>query len=293
MQAQKIGYILLLLTCVAFSAKAQKFVSLDNRWRMDRQDWSATYKYITFFKDSVEIDGKYYYQSYDSVVNVLTPRRDYFRQEGGIVYYYWDNGSPNGPKEQVIYNFNMAVGDSIVYHNNYRLKVVKIDSISLLDGSKRKRLELTTNYFRYNLYWVEGIGGIDIETLRPHYATISDGTSTFSCYFYKNEARYSNQYYAEGCALNLANPVSTHNLQELTSIEVLQNQGDGTIVFQLNEPGKYQYHLYSATGALLEQKTLGQGVHHVSLGAFPQGMYFMRVIDTEKLQQKTLKIVKQ
>lgn len=293
MKTQKIIYTVLLFCSLAHFVSAQKFVSLDNRWRMDRNDFSGIYKYITFFKDSVEIDGKYYYQSYDSVVNVLTPRGDYFRQEGGIVYYYWDNGSSNAPKERVIYNFNMAVGDSIVYYNNYRLKVVKIDSISLLDGSKRKRLELTTNYFRYNLYWVEGIGGIDIETLRPQYATLTDGTSGFSCYFYKNEALYSRgSNVGQSCDLNLADPVSTRNIQELTSLKVLQNRGDGELAFQLNESGRYQCHLYTATGAVLEQKVLGQGVHRISLLAFPKGMYFLRLLDTELWQQKTLKLVR-
>lgn len=303
MYAHKFVYIILLLFSTVTSLQAQKFVNLDNRWRIIASNWGFIHPYLTFFKDSVEIEGKHYYQRYtsiDSSLQVVNPTGEYYREEAGIVYYYGSYLNPNFPKELVMYNFNLKVGDSINF-SYYRLKVINIDSITLLDGSKRKRWEFSSNsrFISSKIYWVESIGSLSLQTLRPDLATLLDSGNDFSCYFYKGELLYSSPSHpgnnaGQSCAPRLgADPVSTRNLQELTSIEVLQNQGDGTIVFQLNEPGKYQYHLYSATGALLEQKTLGQGVHHVSLGAFPQGMYFLRVMDTEKLQQKTLKIVKQ
>lgn len=111
---------------------------------------------LTFFKDSFEIGGKYCYQAYDSIVNTLIPSRYYYREQAGIVYLYTGFVDPNMPNEQVIYNFNMEVGDSIVYER-YQPKVVKIDSVTLLDGSKRKRLELFSPRYRYNLYWVRAL----------------------------------------------------------------------------------------------------------------------------------------
>lgn len=296
MQAQKIVCILLLLISGVGSLQAQKFVNLENRWRMTFIDRGQTYAYLTFFKDSVEIGGKYYYQPYDSIVSNSQVYDEYFREEAGIVYRFQHSGVPGAPNEQVIYNFNMAVGDSIVYDRNFRLKVVKIDSITLLNGSKRKRLELTTRRYSYSLFWVEGIGAIDIETLRPYFAS-APHVSNFSCYFHKNELLYSNIYH-EGnngglsCSPKLADPVDTRDLQELNSLKVLQNRGDGMIVFQLSEHGKYQCYVYNATGAVLEQKNFDQGIHSISLAAFSQGMYFLRVINTEKLQQKTLRVVK-
>lgn len=300
MQAQKIVYILLLLFSTVFSLQAQKFVNLENRWRMIAYpNWVGTYPYLTFFKDSVEIEGKYYYQRYTSVdptLQTIDTTGEYYREVAGIVYYYRNPGNPNRPQEEVIYNFNLNVGDSIDL-TTYRLKVVKIDSITLLDGSRRKRWELSTRRFFVNRYWVEGIGAIDLETLRPPAAGISDGANSFSCYFYKNEVLFSYGYGSgnnEGlrCAPRLgADPVSTRDLQELKTLEVLQNLGDGEVIFQLDESGRYQYLLYAATGALLEQKMLGQGTHRISLSAFPRGIYFLRVMDTELRQQKTLKIV--
>lgn len=302
MQAQKIVYILLLLFSAFFSLQAQKIVNLENRWRMIASNWGFTHPYLTFFKDSVEIEGKYYYQRYtsiDSSLQVIDATGEYYREEAGVVYYYGSYLNPNFPKELVLYNFNLNVGDSISFRY-YGLKVINIDSITLLNGSKRKCWEFSSNrrFFSSNLYWVEGIGSLNLQTLRPDLATLIDSGNNFSCYFYKGELLYSSPSHpgnnaGQSCAPRLgADPVSTRNIRELTSIEVLQNKGDGTIIFQLNEPGKYQCHLYNVTGALLEQKSFDQGIHRVSLSTFSQGMYFLRVIDTEKLQQKTLRIVK-
>lgn len=303
MQFQKIGYTLLLLISAAISLQAQKFVSLENRWRIIASNWGFTHPYLTFFKDSIEFEGKYYYQRYtsiDSKLQVVAPTGEYYREEAGVVYYYGSYLNPNFPKELVLYNFNLNVGDSISF-SHYRLKVINIDSVTLLDGSKRKRWEFSSNsrFISSKIYWVEGIGSLSLQTLRPDLATLLDSGNNFSCYFYKGELLYSSpsdpgNNAGQSCAPRLgADPVSTRNLKDLSSLEVLQNQGNGSIFFQLSEPGKYQYHLYTATGALLEQKSLGQGVHQVSLADFPQGMYFLRIMDAEKLQQKTLKIVKQ
>ncbi|AEE53369.1 T9SS type A sorting domain-containing protein [Haliscomenobacter hydrossis] len=300
MQAQKIVYIILLFISTTYSARAQKFVNLDNRWRMIAYpNWVGTHPYLTFFKDSVEIEGKYYYQRYTSVdptLQNIDTTREYYREVAGIVYYYSDPGSTNRPQERVIYNFNLNVGDSIDLIT-YRLKVVKIDSITLLDGSTRKRWELSTRQFAVNLYWVEGIGAIDLETLRPPVAAISDGANSFSCYFYKNELLYSYPYGVGNndglsCAPRLgADPVSTRDVRELSRLQVLQNYGDGQLSFRLEDPGQYQCKLFNALGALLEQKALSQGNNHFSLTAFPKGIYFLQVFDLKNLRQKTLKLI--
>lgn len=301
MQAQKIVYILLLLISTTYSAWAQKFVNLDNRWRMIAYpNWVGTHPYLTFFKDSTAIKGRYYYQSYtsiDSTLQIAEPTGDYYREEKGIVYYYNPTRYPDTLIEQIYYNFNLGVGDSIDLRNNYPLKVVKIDSITLLDGSKRKRWELSTRRFVVNRYWVEGIGAIDLETLRPPVAAISDGANSFSCYFYKNELLYSYPYGVGNndglsCAPRLgADPVSTRDIRELSSLQVLQNYGDGQLAFRLEDPGQYQCKLFNATGALLEQKALSQGNNHFSLTAFPKGIYFLQVFDLKNLRQKTLKLI--
>ncbi|MBK9488777.1 MAG: T9SS type A sorting domain-containing protein [Haliscomenobacter sp.] len=227
---------------------------------------------------------------------IAEPTGDYYRRKRNRLLLQ-SARYPDTLIEQIYYNFNLGVGDSIDLRNNYRLKVVKIDSITLLDGSKRKRWELSTRLFAVNLYWVEGIGAIDLETLRPPVATISDGANSFSCYFYKNELLYSYPYGVGNndglsCAPRLgADPVSTRDVRELSSLQVLQNYGDGQLSFRLEDPGQYQCKLFNAVGALLEQKALSQGNNHFSLTAFPKGVYFLQVFDLKNLQQKTLKLI--
>jgi hypothetical protein len=109
---------------------------------------------------------------------------------------------------------------------------------------------------------------------------------------------YSNIYH-EGnngglsCSPKLADPVSTRNLQELKSLAVLQNLGDGELIYQLNESGNYQSKLFNAMGALLEQKAVSQGTNRLTLATLPGGIYFLQVIDLNNFRQKTLKLTRQ
>lgn len=303
MQAHKFVYILLLLLPTVASLQAQKFVNLDNRWRIIASNWGFIHPYLTFFKDSVEIEGKYYYQRYtsiDSNLQVINATGEYYREEAGVVYYYGNYLNPNFPEELVMYNFNLNVGDSISFRY-YGLKVIKTDSITLLDGSKRKRWEFSSNrkFFSSNLNWVEGIGSLNLQTLRPDLATLIDSGSNFSCYFYKGELLYSSPSHpgnnaGQSCAPRLgADPVSTRDLQELKSLEVLQNLGDGELIYQLNEPGNYHSKLFNAMGALLEQKAVSQGTNRLTLDTLPRGIYFLQVVDRSTFRQKTLKLIRQ
>lgn len=303
MQTQKIGYILLLVISATVSLQAQKFVNLENRWRIVASNWGFIHPYLTFFKDSIEIEGKYYYQRYtsiDSSLQVIDATGEYYREEAGVVYYYGSYLNPNFPKELVMYNFNLNVGDSISF-SYYRLKVINIDSITLLDGSKRKRWEFSSNrrFISSKIYWVEGIGSLSLQTLRPDLATLIDSGNDFSCYFHKGELLYSSPSHpgnnaGQSCATRLgADPVSTRDLQELKSLEVLQNLGDGELIFHLNESGNYQTRLFNAVGALLEQKAVSQGTNRLTLAALPRVIYFLQVIDLNNFRQKTLKLTRQ
>ena len=69
------------------------------------------------------------------------------REDSGMVYCYIQNYMSNEYFDYLLYDFNIQVGDSIrkTYYNEYALedlyaKVVKIDTITLLDGRTAKRI---------------------------------------------------------------------------------------------------------------------------------------------------------
>lgn len=85
---------------------AQKMISIDNRWYFYDLSPISYYsqEYAAFFRDSVKINGHYYYQLYrtvDSSYKLVEPTNFFYREEKEIVYRL--NNVNN--KEDTIYNF--------------------------------------------------------------------------------------------------------------------------------------------------------------------------------------------
>jgi len=276
----------------------QRWLNLDNRWRVIGECTGGfgvgTYPSLNFFKDSVEINGQYYYelyQSVDSTLQVSTPTQQFFREERGIVYQL-DGTKAN---EEIIYNFNLKTGDSIVYGKNLNktvVIVVAVDTVTLLDSSKRKRWTLTNpknpNAIRH---WIEAIGSVEFATMAPYAMFFSDCVSSFSCYFFKDQYLYGQ---GTTCPKRLgSDPVSTKQVFTLKGIKVIRNLGDGNISFRLENSGQYQCKIYDTQGKLLKTQPIQQGNNHCTVADFPKGVYFLNIYDYENNLQKTLKILHQ
>lgn len=278
---------------------AQKMISVDNRWNFyNPGDFSGYGRgiYASFFKDSVEIDGKYYYQTYsttDSTFQDATATHNFYREENGIVY----QRDERLKSEEIIYNFNLNAGDSIIYlFGTFQqiVKVLAVDSIKLLDKTTRKRLTLYNP--RYAMkesnfrYWIEGIGGL-VQTFNPSLMYASDGTSSLSCFFHKGDYTYG--YYIDKCPDKLGRIIidNTKEITPLQGVQLLQNLGDGNISFRLENPGQYQCKVYNTLGSLLQTQIARQGDNFISVTSFPKGIYFLQVYDLENQRQKTFKLL--
>lgn len=60
--------------------------------------------------------------------------------------------------EKLLYNFNLQVGDTFHYSQICNLVVNSIDSVQLINGEFRKRINF---YSGLNYHWIEGIGSED------------------------------------------------------------------------------------------------------------------------------------
>ena len=61
---------------------------------------------------------------------------EYYREENGLVYMKQNENQ----EEQLIYNFNLIVGEQFQIENSFLIEVISIDSITLNSGEKRKRI---------------------------------------------------------------------------------------------------------------------------------------------------------
>ncbi|AEE53189.1 T9SS type A sorting domain-containing protein [Haliscomenobacter hydrossis] len=294
----KLYFYLLILTTIFLpgALTAQKWVSTHNRWyTVGSLQGERDLRFAYLFSDSIELNSRYYFTLYntmDSTFQDLKTTNTLLREEKGIVYRLLDKVNYS---EEIMYNFNLNRGDSITYKTfsgETVVQVVAVDTIELLDGSKRKRwsLSLKNRPSEGIRYWVAGIGATMGATFNPANMYVSD-LASLSCYFFKGQYVYGQQ---STCPNPFRpGPVSTQEIKELKGIQLIQNSGDGNILFRLEDPGKYSCKLYNALGGVVQSHTAVQGDNRLSLTELPKGIYFLQVYELESQKQKTLKVLRQ
>ncbi len=313
MQSKNYGYLFMLLFSMSFSyLSAQKWVNLDNRWIITAcctggGFGQGSFYQAAFFKDSVFINDHYYFQLYtsiDSLFKIVKPTNAYYREKNGIVYYLDKYGNP----EEVMYNFNMTKGDSMINNTGSNIikdvfKVLSVDTIELLNGEKRRRWSIqnkrifTTGLVdtsKRAMHWVEGIGSVEVATFYPKYMFFFDIFEVFICYSFKEQCAYC--AYKGDCPNILGprlGPDRTQDITSLTSFQLLQNTGDGNIRFNLDAPGHYRCQVFDVIGRPLQSPLVSQGVNNVSLTDSPKGIYILHIYDLENQQQMGLKVLRQ
>ena len=106
-------------------------------------------------------DGKLYtavQSSYNDGSNWIV--RGWLREDSsGRVYHYMSDSA----SERLLYDFTLSAGDTFWYHPDlyqgvYPFVVEKTDTITLLNGEKRKRITLEGYNYFHSSEWIEGIG---------------------------------------------------------------------------------------------------------------------------------------
>ena len=84
-----------------------------------------------------------------------------------------------------IYDFNLEVGDLFLIddsNNSIELEVLSIDSVTLISGERRKRLEMAFAISPpRTTYWIEGVGGAS-SPMNPIYTFFLDTWVELNCF---------------------------------------------------------------------------------------------------------------
>jgi hypothetical protein len=163
----------------------QVFVSPSNEWFADDCCFSLgqtncyTYKY--WFGDTVIINSVTYLQLNSNNPQSLFEVGEYYREENGIVFVKKNITDT----EMKIYNFNLNAGEEFEIGNasqNFAIKVLSIDSITLNSGEKRKRLNIASSLdTNINTFWIEGIGS-GLSPMNTLYMFALDCWNDFNCF---------------------------------------------------------------------------------------------------------------
>lgn len=155
------------------------------------------YTWYKFAEEDTLIDSKSYWPilwRYNELQD-WQEQEVYARQEESKVYKKYANHS-----EQLMFDMDWQLGDSITYHAGIKIFISDIDSVELTDGTYRKRWHLSCNGDESYADVVEGIGGVNnVGFLEFDLYCNPDAGSTLSCYLYDGELIYANPDF-EVCA---------------------------------------------------------------------------------------------
>ncbi len=190
---KKTTTLLFFLSIIAhFSTQAQSFVNQANKWWVDNccisfatgQTNCNAYEY--YFGDSVWIDNVAYLELItNNQFGNFQPGK-YYREEAGKVFMKMNETDP----ENMIYDFNLEAGDTLelnFFGFSSFFPVFAVDSVTLVSGEKRKRLQL--NDPQDPIIWIEGVGSLN-GTMNTQYMRSLDCWNSLNCYQFNGSSQY-------------------------------------------------------------------------------------------------------
>lgn len=179
--------VLLFVLIAPNQMMGQAFVSPSNKWYID-DCYIAPLQMTTicdaksyWFEDTVTIDSTVYYELRTNDPEPVFEVGAYYREEGGVVFMKMDDDS----EEFAIYDFNLEVGDLFLIDdssNSLELEVLNLDSVTLISGERRKRLEMAFAISpNLTTYWIEGVGSA-FSPMNPIYTFFQDTWVKLNCF---------------------------------------------------------------------------------------------------------------
>lgn len=190
-------------------------------------------------------------------------------------------------EENLIYNFNLAVGDTI--KNKYKGEESVVDSISIKPFGIENRKYLYSHQVFHNYHvitWVEGVGSLIAPTIYGG-IYVTGGTYILSCFEENGQLIYHNPAYANcfyTSSLTIKNPVE--------EIEVYPNPVSDKLFVAGNFKAKdYRLELYSVKGELVKTECLDSGInqYRIDVSSLKNGVYILRLITSSgKYEEKVI-----
>jgi hypothetical protein len=183
--------------------------------------------HLTFGQDSIIFDRLWGDRQYKEVlvsdVNKKNTILDtlFVRWENTGKLFFIDKWEPKdgvvSPADSILYDFTLEVDHKFLLPHGFGFATVeKVDSISLLDGYKRKRLTLKhdniQNQNKYDdLIWIEGIGAEN--GLFYFNDWVNNTKTSLNCYYDRNHKRWGEKddCYTKSLSLTSVKYVSTAN----------------------------------------------------------------------------------
>lgn len=255
-------------------------VSPINQWNEVSYDieGNAYNRRFTFTEDSTFTNGNWYYEllrSWDEAGNNWENTGQYFRKSGSKIFEILN------ADDYLIYDFSLIVGDTFTIaetqsSSERKLIVSKIDSLTLIDNSTRKRLYLRCeNDPDGTLYgekvWIEGIGDVH-GLLSVDKSCTLDQNGKLLCFQEDGNVLYQDEIEGKCWILTSIDEL------EVYGIRIFPNPTN-TIIKLNGQTGIFKYQLFALNGVLILS---GESSGEININTLPSGFYLLELSIQDK-----------
>ena len=194
------------------------------------------------------------------------------REEDGKVWKRYSIAHP----ETLLYDFTASVGDTLCFGDFGACFVLDSISTEQIGGVDRRKFWFGLEYDdlgrpRTQETWVEGIGS-DFGLLWSGYYGVYDGWHCLLCFHQYGELVWQNPEY-NTCSY----PYDAIEENKDSEIFIFPNPAKEKVTIEGVEATEVE--VYNALGQMV--KTI-QGTNEISVADLPQGVYLLRIADTEE-----------
>ncbi len=288
MKTKTISILLLLL--IGKIAYSQNYFSIGNRWTeytVDIRDQGVENSSQYFLNKDTIIDGKKY-------INLVNAKDGQYissvREENGKTYMRLIY--PRTEEDILVYDFTAKEGDTI--HSNCpegdlsrEMKVVKIDTVELMNGEKRKRF-----FFNDSNPWIEGVGNIRGFFSHAYELATDYRVQHLVCYRQDNEVLYrNNELCKENCCENIGLNANITNKTISIHTKISPNPVKNKLIIEIPEEKlieKIEIRLTDNLGHILHNGIFNHNIYELDMSQHIIGIYYLsikskNIIETHKV----------
>jgi hypothetical protein len=271
---------------------SQSFVDEGNHWSMVEYTFAGIFSRTYKMEGDTTINGINYkkmlvtYENPNLAVNWGLSK---IVREDSTQKVYQLNASN---EEIVIYDFGLSVGDTIVSNISPEQNsiIMAVDSIELNDGTKRKRLTITSLYcpdWNIEEFWIEGIGGRNYAFYYVDVFCQTDTGLSLRCFSSNGDYLYGS---TDGS--NCYIPTSINNLEK-TTIKIFPNPTQDILNLEYDEMLKIEeLNILNFNGQVIKSFQVENGFSQINISDFPIGVYYLKIetVKSEFVFKKFIKL---
>lgn len=287
---------ILLFIFLCFFVSNSDAQSFNNSIVNDKSSWSTlTYglgannvpcclktEYVFFEGDSIN-DNLTYKKTF-STIDKLYENVKYeglMREEDMKVYFI----PASSEIEYLLYDFSLNIGDCFNYRylgtQEYKMMCVSDIDFIKISGSMKKRMKISVNTDFESIIdtWIEEIGSLS-GILKPCCAYFSTGShSNLLCYSKENEIIYKNANYSECFYDKIEDVFTTISTIKRKDLCIFPNPVDEILNISWKETEIACVQLFDSVGQLVYNQSPKS---KIDVSSFSKGVYFLRILDSEK-----------